>query len=118
MLKLLADRLTYANVVATLALFSGIGGASYAAITLPANSVGPAQLRPGAVGLGALSIPLGTAGITDDKGEDLTKNGCNGGGFSGTPLQIAPRLAVAVQPLAEKSTSSSGPPAILWCPRL
>lgn len=82
-LKLLADRLTYANVVATLALFSGIGGVSYAAIALPPNSVGPRQLRAGAVGLGALSFPLGTVGVTNDKTEDLAKNGCNGGGFSG-----------------------------------
>jgi hypothetical protein len=82
-LKLLADRLTYANIVATLALFSGIGGVSYAAIALPTNSVGPRQLRANAVGIGALSFPLGTVGITNDKVEDLTKNGCNGGGFSG-----------------------------------
>jgi hypothetical protein len=82
-LKFLADRLTYANVVATLALFSGIGGVSYAAIVLPPHSVGPRQLRAHAVGLGALDFPLGTIGITNDKTEDLTKNGCNGGPFSG-----------------------------------
>jgi hypothetical protein len=69
--------------MATLALFVSLGGASYAAITLPVGSVGKKQLRAGAVGLGALSFPLGTAGITDDKVEDLTKNGCNGGGFNG-----------------------------------
>ncbi len=77
------DSLTYANITATLALFVGLGGASYAAITLPADSVGKQQIQPGAVGMGALSLPLGTAGITDDKVEDLTKNGCNGGGFHG-----------------------------------
>lgn len=84
MLKHLTDKLTYANVVATLALFVGLGGASYAAITLPAGSVGARQLRAGAVGLGALSFPLGTVAVTDRKVEDLTKGGCNGGGFSGT----------------------------------
>jgi hypothetical protein len=50
MFKHLIDRLTYANVVATLALFIGLGGVSYAAITLPANSVGREQLRADAVG--------------------------------------------------------------------
>jgi hypothetical protein len=76
--------LTYANVVATLALFIGLGGASYAAITLPNGSVGTKQLRAKAVNLGALSFPLGATGITDNKVVDLTKGGCNGGGFSGT----------------------------------
>jgi hypothetical protein len=32
------DRLNYANVVATRALFIARGGASYAAVVLPANS--------------------------------------------------------------------------------
>jgi hypothetical protein len=73
------NKLTYANVVATLALFVGLGGVSYAAITLPADSVGARQLRADAVDLGALRFPLGTVGITDDKVEDLTRNGCNGG---------------------------------------
>ena len=42
-------RLTYANVVATLALFIALGGASYAALKLPKNSVGPKQLKKNAV---------------------------------------------------------------------
>jgi hypothetical protein len=41
--------LTYANVVATLALFIALGGASYAAVKLPKNSVGTDQLRKNAV---------------------------------------------------------------------
>jgi hypothetical protein len=42
-------KLSYANVVATLALFIALGGASYAAIKLPKNSVGAKQLKRGAV---------------------------------------------------------------------
>jgi hypothetical protein len=42
-------RLSYANVVATLALFIALGGSSYAALKLPRNSVGAAQIRSGAV---------------------------------------------------------------------
>jgi hypothetical protein len=42
-------RLTYANVMATLAVFIALGGASYAAIRIPANSVGNKQLKDNAV---------------------------------------------------------------------
>jgi hypothetical protein len=42
-------KLTYANVVASLALFLALGGAAVAATALPRKSVGPKQLRPGAV---------------------------------------------------------------------
>ncbi|HXN39695.1 MAG TPA: hypothetical protein VN892_16800 [Solirubrobacteraceae bacterium] len=57
--------------MATLALFVSLGGASYAAITLPAGSVGPQQLRAHAVELKDLDFPLGYASITDDKTEEL-----------------------------------------------
>jgi hypothetical protein len=43
------DRLSYANVVATLAVFLALGGTGYA-LTLPRNSVGSAQLRSDSVG--------------------------------------------------------------------
>ena len=39
MLRTVVDRLTYANVMATIAVFVSLGGTSYAAITLKANSV-------------------------------------------------------------------------------
>lgn len=45
----LRKHLTYANVIATIALFLALGGASYAAIKLPANSVGSKQIKNGAV---------------------------------------------------------------------
>jgi hypothetical protein len=47
--KKIFGQLTYANVIATLALFIALGGASYAAIKLPKNSVGAKQLKKGAV---------------------------------------------------------------------
>ena len=49
-MRRLRDRLTYANVVATIALFVALGGSSYAALTLPRNSVGAKQLKPRSVG--------------------------------------------------------------------
>jgi hypothetical protein len=71
MLRALCERTSYANVMATLAMFVSLGGASYAAITLPAGSVGPRQLRAHAVELKDLKFPLGNASITDDKTEEL-----------------------------------------------
>ena len=41
----LRSHLSYANVMATVAVFLALGGASYAAVSLPRDSVGTAQLR-------------------------------------------------------------------------
>jgi hypothetical protein len=43
------ERLTYANVMATIAVFIALGSGAYAASQLPRNSVGPRQLRKNAV---------------------------------------------------------------------
>jgi len=43
-------RLSFANVTSCLALFVALGGTSYAAISLPADSVGTRQIRTGGVG--------------------------------------------------------------------
>ena len=48
-MKGLRPRLTYANVMATIAVFIALGGASYAAIKLPKNSVGAKQLKKNSV---------------------------------------------------------------------
>ena len=45
----LLRRLTYANVMSTLAMFLVLGGGAYAASTLPRNSVGARQIKPNAV---------------------------------------------------------------------
>lgn len=47
--RTVVERLTYANVMSSVAVFIALGGASYAAVTLPKDSVGSAQLRTGAV---------------------------------------------------------------------
>ena len=49
MFRSISQRLTYANVTATLALFLALGGISWAATSLPRNSVGATQLRKNAV---------------------------------------------------------------------
>jgi hypothetical protein len=48
-LEAVRRRLSYANVMATIAVFVALGGVSYAAATLPRNSVGPPQIKRNAV---------------------------------------------------------------------
>lgn len=55
MLPSLRARLSYANVMATIAVFVALGGGAYAA-TLPRNSVGPAQLRANSVGASETAV--------------------------------------------------------------
>jgi hypothetical protein len=91
MLAGLRSKLTYANVMASLALFVALGGLSWAAVTLPANSVGKRQLKRDAVtsekvangGLKAVDFaagqlptgrqgpagPTGPAGLAGEKGD-------------------------------------------------
>jgi hypothetical protein len=49
MIGKLRDRLTYANVVGTIALFAALSGSAYAAFRVPPNSVGSRQLKAKAV---------------------------------------------------------------------
>jgi hypothetical protein len=74
--------LGYGNIVATVALFVALGGVGYAALTLPANSVGTRQLKNGSVtlrkisrgarralhGQGGLIGPQGPRGPKGDRG--------------------------------------------------
>ena len=49
MVTRIRSQLTYANVMATLALFAALGGGAYAAVKLPKNSVGAAQIKKNAI---------------------------------------------------------------------
>ena len=70
-------KLTYANVMATVAVFIALGGLGYAATQLPRNSVGAKQLKKGAVTPKKLSTaskktlegPRGPKGERGAKGE-------------------------------------------------
>lgn len=80
-MRTLRAKLTYSNVLSTLCLFLLLGGgAAYAAIHLPKNSVGPAQIKKGAVTAAKLSAgaraaltgpqgPVGPQGPKGDPGE-------------------------------------------------
>jgi hypothetical protein len=46
----LRSHVSYANVMATIAVFVALGGTSYAVTQLPRNSVGSKQIRTGSVG--------------------------------------------------------------------
>lgn len=74
-MKLLRAKLTFANVVACLALFVALGGVSYAALQLPKNSVGSKQLKKKAVTPTKLSPAakqalIGPAGPTGTQGKE------------------------------------------------
>lgn len=56
----------YANVTATLALIVALGGTSYAAIALPANSVGSRQIKKG----GVAGSDIRPNGVTSSKVRD------------------------------------------------
>ena len=100
--------MTYSNVVATVCLFLVLGGGAYAAATLPAGSVGPQQLRAGAVGLRALSFPLAAASIVDNQPEQIGEGGCNGGGRGGPgPAPPCPQAQLTNSPRRELKLSLS-----------
>jgi hypothetical protein len=71
MLRKLRPHLTYANVASSLALFLALGGVSYAAVTLPKNSVGSRQLKKNAVT--ASKIKNGSLGLGEFKNGALRK---------------------------------------------
>lgn len=93
--------LSFANLVACLALFVALGGASYAAVKLPAKSVGTTQLQNGAVTLPKISTSardalrgsvgaqgaMGPAGLVGPKGSTGDEGDA---GATGTPGATGP----------------------------
>jgi hypothetical protein len=66
MFEQIRSKLTYANVMATTAVFIALGGGAYAAATLPFNSVGTNQLKRGAV----TNTKLARDAVTSSKVKD------------------------------------------------
>jgi Collagen triple helix repeat (20 copies) len=60
--------LSFANAIASLALFVALGGASYAAVNLPANSVGAKQIKTRAVSLQKIT-PAARSALKGQKGD-------------------------------------------------
>ena len=98
-------RITYANVMATIAVFFAFRGASYAAFKLPKNSVGTKQIKNNAVNgskvangslveqdFAADQLPQGPQGLPGPKGDPGTKGdtGLQGPGGSEAWHEIGP----------------------------
>jgi trimeric autotransporter adhesin len=75
-MKRFLPRLTYANVIASLALFIALGGAAVAA-GLPKNSVGPNQIKKGAVTAKAIRKQAVTSGKIAPRAVTAGKLGAN-----------------------------------------
>lgn len=80
-------KLSYANVIATIAIFIALGGASYAALKLPKNSVGTKQIKKNAVNSAKVKngsllaedfradqLPMGKEGPPGPKGDPGATN--------------------------------------------
>jgi hypothetical protein len=135
-MKRLRAKLSYGNVVATLCLVLVVGGGTAYAATqvLPKNSVGPKQIRKGAVTPAKLSTaaksaltgpagargatgargPAGPAGLKGDRGEKGTQGerGPTGNLSTDLPRDVTLRGrfyldAIATAPLQEHGTSIS-----------
>jgi hypothetical protein len=122
------SRFTYANVMATIAVFIALGGGAYAALKLPAKSVGAKQIKKNAVNSvkvrnGSLRLidfragqlpaaGTGARGETGEKGDtgETGQRGPSGApGSAGTPGERGPSDAYsAVQGPCTDGTSPIG----------
>jgi hypothetical protein len=92
----LLRKLTYANVMATIAVFVALGGVGYAATRLPDNSVGTAQLKNGAVATAKL------------KGTSVTTNKIAKEAVTGGKIKLSTVGAVPIAKLAENASAVNG----------
>jgi hypothetical protein len=92
----LRGSLTYANVMATVAVFLALGGGAYAATQLPKNSVGTKQLKKNAVT---------TAKI---KKQAVTAVKVKNGTLTGTQINAS---TLGTVPTADKATTLAAPEA-------
>lgn len=81
----------YANVTATLALVVALGGTSYAAITLPRNSVGSKQIKSNAVS--SSKVKDGSLRAKDFKASDAPKGPKGDTGATGATGATGPQGA-------------------------
>ena len=101
-MQVLSKRLTYANVMATVAVFIALGGTGYAMTRLPKNSVGTKQIKPHAVGTKQIKAgAVRTAQVADGslQSSDFAANQLPAGergpaGTDGAPGPPGPTFAV------------------------
>ena len=107
------NSLTYANVMATIAVFLALGGGAYAATQLPKNSVGTRQIKKNAItsakvkdrsllkqDFKAGQLPAGPQGVQGPKGDK---------GDTGPAGADATKLFAFV-----KETTTSGPATVVY----
>jgi hypothetical protein len=113
--------LSYANVMATVAVFLALGGGAYAALKLPRNSVGTTQIKNNAVvsskvkngsllskDFRAGQLPQGPKGDTGAKGET---------GAKGDPGSVfLPKVTAAGSSGAQNFTVNLSPPEFSFTP--
>jgi hypothetical protein len=125
--KRIRGRLTYANVMATVAVFIALGGVSYAALKLPKNSVGSKQLKKSAVTSAKLKdgavtaakvadgaiagAKIGDGGVFASKVADASLTGAKIADGSLTGKQVD-ASTLGVVPVAERANSL--PPPESW----
>jgi hypothetical protein len=100
----LRARLSYANVTATVALFVALGGTTYAAATLPKNSVGSRQLRRHAVSNSKLRPNAVTASTI--KPGAVTSLRVRDGSLTGKDINSATLGKVPAAATADHATSA------------
>lgn len=108
----LTRRLSYANVVATLALFAALGGSSYAAVKLAPSSVGNKELRNGAVT--SQKVKKGSLQARDFKPGQLPRGAAGPQGSNGgAGPQGAPGVQGPAGPKGDKGDAGQAATA-LW----
>jgi hypothetical protein len=109
MKKGVRERLTFANVVACIALFVALGGASYAATQIPNNSVGTKQLKRNAVT--AAKIRKNAVTSTKIKRGSITAKllGANSAGNGQTQFVKVFKGPAAVPAAADEATAPKIP---------
>ena len=95
-------KLSYANVVASLALFLALGGAAYAATKLPPNSVGAKQIRNGSVTSGDVKNQTLTG--TDIKNGSVTAADLKAGAAAACPAGTRQIVGVCIETTPRAST--------------
>lgn len=95
-------RFSYANIVSTICLFVVLGGGAYAATKLPKNSVGPKQIKAGAV----RAKQLANNAVTGAKVADGSLTGADVADGSLTGADLA-NGTVANADIADKAVNSA-----------
>jgi hypothetical protein len=119
-----ADHLSYANVIASVALFVALGGTGVAAATLGRDSVGSPQIRRDAVrsseirdaSISAADISTvartalrgGLNVAADENADHLTVPTCDGSNLSACPNRLELALDSAAESTRHASTAQAG----------